>query len=89
MSSSFKKGEIKTEVVLRGAEEKEEKAVLDIQPADEAFEWLSQQQFAPEKNGGGHYRHRSEEGHPGIKPCARRTRLSRVFHHAVCGIAGG
>ncbi|POI17901.1 ABC transporter ATP-binding protein [Bacillus velezensis] len=49
----IQKGEIKTEVVLRGAEEKEEKAVLDIQPADEAFEWLSQQQFAPEKNGGG------------------------------------
>ncbi|KXZ22943.1 ABC transporter ATP-binding protein [Bacillus nakamurai] len=45
------KGEIQTEVTLHGAYEKEEKAVIEIQPAEEAFAWLSEQQYEPEKNG--------------------------------------
>ncbi|MCP6683308.1 ABC transporter ATP-binding protein [Bacillus nakamurai] len=47
----IQKGEIQTEVTLRGVYEKEEKAVIEIQPAEEAFAWLSEQQYEPEKNG--------------------------------------
>ncbi|MCY8823227.1 ABC transporter ATP-binding protein, partial [Bacillus atrophaeus] len=47
----IQKGEIKAEVNLNEIDEKTEKAVIEVQPAEKALEWLAANKFVAEVYG--------------------------------------
>ncbi|UTL73191.1 ABC transporter ATP-binding protein [Bacillus halotolerans] len=48
----IQKGEIKAEVSLNGAGQKTEKAVIEVQPAQKALDWLTGNGYRPERKDG-------------------------------------